>query len=271
MIDYLDYPINWKAIINKIFRKVIRQKISIQRAINSSFVHQQRTVRKCNRKRYWGFSSRSKCVPMVRLSPTEMYIPLNDSQTLNPKRPPHVPHPYHCHLSWVLAIMAQHWLLRHLDTQSVFFFHKDDKQVASPGNLDMCCTFPDLVTIWVQPGWWWWQEAERWQYSSPTALLPHSTFQNLPSQTPLVTSLAVPASPPHPHPWRKLLLEQEDCCSLFTHSFVHAYICVRVALLQWNLWHLYGATTLTVGIVLEAGDAEEKNQMRSVQEHNRKT
>lgn len=73
MIDYLDYPINWKAIINKIFCKVIRQKINIQRAINSSFVHQQQTVRKCNRKRYWGFSSRSKCVPVVRLSPTEIY------------------------------------------------------------------------------------------------------------------------------------------------------------------------------------------------------
>lgn len=86
MIDSLDYPIKWKAIINKNFCKVFRQKINIEKAINSFFVHQQQSVRKCNKKRYWGSGSRPICVPAVRVSPTGIYHWI-------PKDPPTCPSP----------------------------------------------------------------------------------------------------------------------------------------------------------------------------------
>ena len=54
---------------------------------------------------------------------------------------------FHFSPGMVLAITAKHGLQSHLGIQGVFFFHRDDKQVASPGNLNMGCPFPALVTV----------------------------------------------------------------------------------------------------------------------------
>lgn len=100
----------------------------------------------------------------------------------------------------VLAITARQWLLRHLGTQGVSFLHKGGKRVARPGNPGVCRLFSALVTVWPSQDGGGDERQEGGQFPFLTALLPHSTFQNLLSQPSLVTSLAIPASPPSPHP-----------------------------------------------------------------------
>ena len=104
-----------------------------------------------------------------------------DCQTANPRGPgctptSHSTGTFHFSQGMVLAVTAKHGLQRHLGTRGVFFFHRNDKQVAPPGNLNMGCPFPALVTVDGGGD----ERQEGGQFSFPTALLSHSAFQNLP-------------------------------------------------------------------------------------------
>lgn len=165
-----------------------------------------------------------------------------------------------------LAITARQWLLRHLGTQGVSFLHKGGKRVARPGNPGTCRLSSALVTVWPSQDGGGDERQEGGQFPFLTALLPHSTFQNLLSQPPLVTSLAVPASPPYPHPGGACFLARRSTV-LFSliHSFIHGstYVlrsrCVR---------EVYTEPRFLRARCWAHG---EQNQMRSAQGDDRET
>lgn len=267
MIDYLDYPMNWKAIRNKFWRWQGKRPIF---KTQCSLARWQQTTRTRTRKRCWGSGSRPRCVPAVRPSPSKICCWMTDRRWI--PKDTHVPL-FHTTGQWsrgvVLAMTARQWLLRHLGTQSVSFLHKGGKWVARPGNPGTCRLFSALVTVWPSQDGGGDERQEGGQFLFLTALLPHSTFQNLcPSH---LLWHHWPFLHPHPTPAPEETASRREGARFPFHWFIHSFMdaCMHCALAVFAKFTRSHSSY--VSHCARSWGHREQNQTRSVQEDDRET